>query len=676
MEKEQEKKKKPKTKKTKKDNTNKKIDKEVKKETKKDRIKEPNKDTEKKKRKGFTLVELLVAITILGIIMVIALPQINSLQNDNSKTKYEKYAEFIAASSRLYTDSNTKDMFGNSPSGCYDIKYSQLRDKNLIDDIKVDGATCASTDGTFVRVYKSGNHYTYYAAVECRDKNGNVVYSQDIPSGKTCDGLEPDFGGPDMKISPNGSDWTTGQGLKVKITVSDDYGLAANAQIKYAWVKESEKNNVPESKYTLYNFGNKQYDGTTSAPKTINIDAPQGLNGKYYLVIKPEKLRDANGNYNKTTLVSNVFKFDNNAPTISISNSSNGEWTNQDVVVTVTGNDTVSEVTKIYYGYSEASMTLDDWTTTNKSSPKLVVTKSYNFAYNKQLYAYAVDAAGNVSATSAGSAIKIDKTNPTCDVIISGTKGDNSWYKTNVSVSVSTSDADSKVATYDLTTSATPTYNKNNDKTQSDTTTVTWYGYVKDNAGNTGSCSKSFKVDTKTPSCSLNATTSGITVGSATDNGTSGLAYYGWNSSYSGTNSLDAQALAVKTYTYYVKDNAGNKNTCSKRVTAANANTEYKCDSAAITRDYSGPPDCNVYNGVFSCTYKSDGTCYCKYTAFQLSGTNYYCCPWTSNGPDWEGNYYERPKCYRSFPGKGYVTGGQPKCSSGTQIGSTSYCAS
>ena len=44
-----------------------------------------------KNQKGFTLVELLVAISILGLIMVIAIPQISTIQTSNKNTKVNPF---------------------------------------------------------------------------------------------------------------------------------------------------------------------------------------------------------------------------------------------------------------------------------------------------------------------------------------------------------------------------------------------------------------------------------------------------------------------------------------------------------------------------------------------------------------------------------------------------------
>ena len=67
--------------------------------------------------------------------------------------------------------------------------------------------------------------------------------------------------------------------------------------------------------------------------------------------------------------------------------------------------------------------------------------------------------------------------------------------------------------------------------------------------------------DATPPTCTLSANASSITA-SASDDGGSGLAYNGWSSSYSGSNSV-SKSIATGTHTYYVKDGAGNTNSCS-----------------------------------------------------------------------------------------------------------------
>lgn len=69
--------------------------------------------------------------------------------------------------------------------------------------------------------------------------------------------------------------------------------------------------------------------------------------------------------------------------------------------------------------------------------------------------------------------------------------------------------------------------------------------------------------DTENPKCSLSV--SGTTI-NATYSDNVAVAYYGWDSSYSGPKSASKSITATGTYTFYVKDYKENKNSCSLSV--------------------------------------------------------------------------------------------------------------
>ena len=211
-----------------------------------------------------------------------SIPQISKLIDANSDRKFETYEETIKTSAKLYTDAYNQDMFGNNASGCYDIEYSAMADKNLIKDVNINNATCSggSQKKTFVRVYKSGDVYRYKVSILCTDKNNvsTVLYSNLIEGDiagdiEFCDGKSPDFAGPILSIKTENADgWLNKDksGFKVGITISDPYGLRANQKIQYAWTTDP----ASISSWTTKDFGNEQnvetvsIDLTSSAPKT------------------------------------------------------------------------------------------------------------------------------------------------------------------------------------------------------------------------------------------------------------------------------------------------------------------------------------------------------------------------------------------------------------------------
>lgn len=132
-----------------------------------------------KQKKGFTLVELLATIVILGIITGISYPALTAYQRSNEKRKYEKYGESLINAAKLYVDAYEDDLFSiNDETKDVTIFYSQLEDKKLIKDINISNLTCNSEE-TYVEVHKENNKFTYTFHLGC-----GIKQSEDALTGQ------------------------------------------------------------------------------------------------------------------------------------------------------------------------------------------------------------------------------------------------------------------------------------------------------------------------------------------------------------------------------------------------------------------------------------------------------------------------------------------------------------
>lgn len=89
----------------------------------------------RRNNKGFTLVELLVTISILGIVSVMAMPIVRNIVEANNMKKFITYKDSVESSAKLYVDSYAEDLFGKRNSGCTYVTYDQMQEKSLIKDI-------------------------------------------------------------------------------------------------------------------------------------------------------------------------------------------------------------------------------------------------------------------------------------------------------------------------------------------------------------------------------------------------------------------------------------------------------------------------------------------------------------------------------------------------------------
>ena len=283
---------------------------------------------------GFTLVELIVVIAIMGIILILALPMVSRIQSANKNKKYEAYKETIEAAAKIYIDNHAKDLFGNNKNGCVTVTYSDLKNDNLIRDFGESGVDCSNDDETFVDVTRVNDEYRYSTDLVCRKGDKIVFEGKDSmkPNASLCDthgGEEgkPDSAPPEIDIDPDnsGNKWYNAERinsvLKLKIIVSDQNGLNKNIAVTLDW-KQLDGSNVENYKF---NFNNDKLTNQNSKVSSLipvkKIPHTPEATGKYQLTVSPDNsngwgVQDALGNEKVGSEVRKEYWIDNTPPTM------------------------------------------------------------------------------------------------------------------------------------------------------------------------------------------------------------------------------------------------------------------------------------------------------------------------------------------------------------------------
>ena len=131
-------------------------------------------------KRGFTLVELLMVMIILGIISGFSMVLIRNIQEKNRDRKYEVYIDSLIAGAKLYVDSYAEYDFTSNWT-CYDISFEALENKMLAKDFPDKNISCKKNryNGgkyTYIRVINNSGKYKYEYFVEFTTDNDPYHY--------------------------------------------------------------------------------------------------------------------------------------------------------------------------------------------------------------------------------------------------------------------------------------------------------------------------------------------------------------------------------------------------------------------------------------------------------------------------------------------------------------------
>lgn len=213
-------------------------------------------------RKGFTLIELLATIVIMAIILLMVLPAITALQENNKEKPYEYYGNGIEEAAKTYVTKEGEDITDlgvEKWEGCVDITYDDLISAGLIKPFDDENYNCSiNTKVRYTKDAEGKESYEYN--MTCEDKDGNVVYEhKGIENDEECSVIDQsDFTPPECKEAIGESTEWTKENRTITMTCSDENGCESvtktfdkSTKVGYITVEDGKgnKRNCPVNVY-------------------------------------------------------------------------------------------------------------------------------------------------------------------------------------------------------------------------------------------------------------------------------------------------------------------------------------------------------------------------------------------------------------------------------------------
>jgi len=117
------------------------------------------------KKNGFTLIEMLVVVIIIGVVLGIAIPSVVNLIEKKGKDEYNVQIKLIESATELYVLKHRGIFNNNLDATCFKLSYDSLKQS---ENIKEGEITC---DGDII-IKRDDNDYKYEYNLTCQDKNG------------------------------------------------------------------------------------------------------------------------------------------------------------------------------------------------------------------------------------------------------------------------------------------------------------------------------------------------------------------------------------------------------------------------------------------------------------------------------------------------------------------------
>ena len=203
------------------------------------------------KNKGFTLIELIAVVVMMGLILLIVFPATSRLMRDNEEKEYETYYDLVEKSIELYSRSRRDDVGGVGASGCVDdTTIGELIEQNYIKEFENDNDVVCKSPGDFseaelaqidvdpseyvnVRIEnKNGVVSTKFSMICKKQDSKKVYFTKLIKKEGTCDKYVAEVSNSLIKAI---SDPSSATKLNAQVLSGNDYIVNGSVTNNYVW---------------------------------------------------------------------------------------------------------------------------------------------------------------------------------------------------------------------------------------------------------------------------------------------------------------------------------------------------------------------------------------------------------------------------------------------------------
>ncbi|MBQ7136574.1 MAG: prepilin-type N-terminal cleavage/methylation domain-containing protein [Bacilli bacterium] len=177
--------------------------------------------------KGYSLIELLGALVIIGLILLIVIPAVSRLLTSNDSKEYNNYLKIIETGAKRYAEEQEDDLGSGKDIGCIEVSIDDLISEGFIKKFEDKDITCTGK----VRLNNSKGKLKVSINLTCSDNKGKETFKKAAIEDSNCIAFIPrDEGALNTVLVQNG----VGSGGSIEENDNKWYVKGSNPN-NYVW---------------------------------------------------------------------------------------------------------------------------------------------------------------------------------------------------------------------------------------------------------------------------------------------------------------------------------------------------------------------------------------------------------------------------------------------------------